>query len=416
MAKDKEIEQEESKKMGIGKLIAKIILTFIMVPIVIGIIVYFTNDNFKYTANKYLTKAPFVGSYFERFPTKEERQEQKRDVARYFVSLDEESASDKLLIMQKDDNQLYTEIVKMMTQMDSRKTEAVLERIRQNSMKKDILTATLDQIEKDRKEEIKQKAKYYEGLSTLNIVQDIQDDLMNEWISYKEMGLVLEQINEKKATTTLRFLDEEMAYRLISNYSSIKKQKQAKDLLNQMKDKENELMNTASIYNEEKPEKLVEDIGNTQKYGIEDLAIIYRNMNMTQVAKVLCKVEDKEFKHELFEQIKVDEILENGTDTLTGDIIKAIQIYTDFDNKIDNLVKVYNKMEPQEIGTMITKLFKSKNTTQRYTFENKEDIVITDQQIAIEVLKKLKDKTVAQVLTTIDTNIASEISKKLSLP
>ncbi|WP_129596929.1 hypothetical protein [Anaerophilus nitritogenes] len=416
MAKDKEMEQEESKEMGIGKLIIKIILAFIMVPIVISIVVYFTNDNFQYTANKYLTKAPFIGSYFESFPTKEEREEQKRDVARYFVNLDEESASDKLLIIQKDDEKLYTELVKMMTQMDNRKTEVILERIRQNSMKKDILTATLDQIEKDRKEQIKEKAKYYEGLSILNIVQEIQDNLMNEWISYKELGLILEQINEKKAATTLNFLDEEMSYRLISNYSSNKKQKQAKELLNQIKDKEKELINTASIYNEEQPEKLVENIGNSQKYTIEDLSTIYRNMNMTQVAKVLSQVEDKEFMYELFEQIKVDEILEKGTDTLTKDIINAIQIYTEFDKKIDNLVKIYNKMEPQEIGIMIEKLFKSKNTTQRYTFENKEDIVITDQQIAIEILKRLKDKTVAQMLMTIDQKLASEISKKLTLP
>jgi hypothetical protein len=73
-------------------------------------------------------------------------------------------------------------------------------------------------------------------------------------------------------------------------------------------------------------------------------------------------------------------------------------------------------MEPKQIGDMITKLFKSRKAPEKYIFKNEDQITITDRDIAISVLRKLKEKAVAEVLASLDSDLASEISKKLTLP
>ncbi|QEK12275.1 hypothetical protein FQB35_07730 [Crassaminicella thermophila] len=416
MANSKAVDKE-TKKMGIGKIVLIVLIVFTTIPVMIMSIIYFTNEDFKFIANKYLSNiAGPIGMYFESYPTREEREEQKREVAKYLVGLDIESASDKLTIIQKEDEKLYLDLIKIMTQMDAKQTNKIFERVRQNSIKKDILVSTLEQMKHDQIKKLQDKAKYYENISLVNAIDEIKNNLLNEIVSYKEMGLIIEQMKEEFAAKILKNLDKEVALRLLSNYESNEKRKKMKKILSKINDREKELINIANIYNSERADKLLSDIGNDKKYKLNELSIIYRNMNMIQAAQVLSKVEDKDFTYRLLEQMKIDEMLAKGNDLLTPDIMNAVKVYREYNKEIDDLVKVFGKMESREIGNMITKLFKSRSTPKKYTFDNGDQIVISDQDIAISILKKLKEKTVADVLTTIDKNLASEISKKLALP
>ncbi len=411
----KEIEREV-QSLGKGKLLLIAIIIFIIVPLTIMSLFYFTNENFKFMVNHSLSKAPgFIGRYFSKFPTKEERETQKREVALYLLDLGTKSAADKLIIIQKEDSKLYRDLLKIMMQIDSNKTEEILERIRNISLKKDALTSMIEQIRKDKMKELESKAKYYEKLSLPNAVAEINDELMGG-ISYKDMGRIIEYMSEKKAAKILKNLDEEVVSRLLSEFESKEKSKKVKDLIQSILGHEKELIYIAQVYNEKKPEELLEDVGNTKKYKIDELSIIYRYMDVIQSAQVLGQVEDKDFIFQLLEQIKMDEILDTEKAAIASDLVRTIKIYQDYYKKVDELTKIYAKMDVEQVGDAIAQLFNSNNVGQRYALENQEVILITDQDLAINILERLNPKKAGEVLDTLDINLVSRISKRFTLP
>lgn len=416
MQKSNAIEQDAESR-GKGKIILTIFLIFVLVPVSILGMLYFTNDNFRFMANDYLRKIPGpIGQYFDKFPTKEEREAEIDEVVQYLLNIDVENASDKLIIIQKEDKDLYTELTKRMMQVNIQRTSKILESIRQRSIKKDALTSTVAQIKKDKTKEIQERARYYESLSVFSAVNEINMSLMNDETSYKELGRILQQVNERKAAQILYNLDEQVSKNILAYYEFKDKEKTINELINKLKDRENQLIHMAQIYNFEDPEKLIKEIGNDQKYKFDELSIIYRNIDRLQAAKVLAKVEDENFICNLLQQVKTDEILSNGDERLSLDIVDAVRIYREYNDKIDKLAKAYQKMETEQLGKVLLPLFKGKNNLHHYALENGDTITISDQDIAVDILKKLQPKTVAEVLTTLDNSLASEISKKLTLP
>ncbi|MFT9495009.1 hypothetical protein [Anaerosolibacter sp.] len=416
MAKSKPLENE-SQGLSIGKIIVIVILVFTFVPISVLGILYFTNENFKYIANGHLSGAPgALGKYFQSFPTRDERETQKKNVANYLLDMDVDRAADKLVLIKKEDEVLFSDLSKIMSEKNVKKTEAILELIRDNSIKKDILVSTIEQIDNEKKLSLSEQAKYYESLSVASLVQEINKALMNGTVSFRDMGLMIEQMNEKVAVSVLNNLDGEMTLKILSNFDSIEKGKKLQEIVAQMKDKERSLISTAQIYDTELPDKLNVDLGQIKKYKLDELSVIYRNMSILQGAKILSQVEDKEFVLNLLNRIKEDEVLREGNDFITSDLIKATKILEEYNRKIFDLVNVYKKMEPQQIADMISKLYNNKNGISKYSFENGESFTITDKDMAIEVLKKLSVKVTADVLASLDADLASEISKSLALP
>lgn len=416
MAKSKSVESEK-QELSIGKIISIVVLVFTFVPVSVLSIVYLTNENFQYIANRHLSNGPgFIGKYFQSFPTREEREAQKRKVANYLLDLDLPRAADKLILIKKEDEALYSALVKIMTEKNAKQTGDILELIRDSSMKKDILVSTLEQIDNEKKVSLSDKAKYYETLSLPNLIGEIKDALNSGIISFHDMGQIVEQMNEKTAVKILSGLDEEISSKLTSYFESGVKRQKLEEIVNQMKDKEKSLIHMAQIYNTEKPDKLIEDLGSEKKFKMEELSVIYRNMSILQGAKVLSKIEDKDFIIRLFNRMKEDEIIREGKDFITPDLSKAMKIYSEYDRKVQELVGIYKKMEPQQVADMVTKLFKNSKASKQYTLENGENLVIGDRDIAIDVMKNLPQKLAAEVLASLDADLASEISKTLALP
>ncbi|MEW9124919.1 MAG: hypothetical protein AB2421_19560, partial [Thermotaleaceae bacterium] len=73
MATSNAVEKEKGS-LSFKKIILIILLVFTMIPAAILAVMYFTNENFRYITNNYFSTSPgFVGSYFQSFPTREER-------------------------------------------------------------------------------------------------------------------------------------------------------------------------------------------------------------------------------------------------------------------------------------------------------------------------------------------------------
>ncbi len=416
MAISKPLEKE-NKGLSIGKIIIIIILVFTFVPVSVLSILYFTNENFKYIANGHMSNAPGgIGKYFQSFPTRDERETQKRNVANYLLDLDASRAVDKLVLIKKEDEVLYSDLVKIMTEKNAKKTEPILELIRDNSIKKDILISTIEQIDNEKKLSLSDQAKYYETLSIASLVQEISRVLREGVVSFSNMSLIIEQMNEKVAVSVLNNLDGEMTLKILSRFESLEKGKKLQGIVAQLKDKERSLISVAQIYDTEMPDKLMDDLGQIKKYKLEELSIIYRNMSILQSAQILSKSEDKDFTFKLLNQIKGDEIIREGNDLITSDLIKGMKFFGEYNTRISDLVNVYKKMEPQQIADLIAKLYRNNKGVTKYSLENGESLTITDKDIAIDVLKKLPVKVTAEVVASLDADLGSEISKSLALP
>ncbi|SHJ91735.1 MotE family protein [Paramaledivibacter caminithermalis] len=409
--------KQTEKGIGIGKILLVVFMVFIITPLLIVGIIYYTNDSFKMEANKILVNLPGpVGEYFKTYPTKNELDTQKISVAKYLVGIDNNRAIDKLILIKNEDEVLYNEIIKLMIKLDANKTKAIMDQIRKNLVKKDILLRTVEQIDIEKEKEIMDKAKYFESLSYITAIKEIEASINNNEIGYTELGKIFENMKKENAAFLLRYMDKNISRKIIDKFSFDEKKRDIKVLLSTMEDRELKLRYAAEIYSTESPEKLVSIIGNTQTYKVDELAFIYKNIGIIKGAQVLARLNDDDFVHELVNEIKEKEILLNRKDFITEDILKAYKIYRDFDKNVDELTSIYEKMGDEQIAMLIKRMIRNTSSSKKYSLSNGETISISDEDLALTILDKFSERKLASVLSNLDNNLASDITKKLSLP
>ncbi|WIF94637.1 hypothetical protein [Caminicella sporogenes] len=411
------VEEKNKQGIGIGKILLIVFIVFFIIPMTILAAIYYTNENFKMEANKYLSKLPgAVGDYFENYPTKEEINNQIHLLANYLIKLDDNRAVDKLNLIKSKDQKAFNDIIKLMYKANSIKTKKILDSMRNNSMKTNLLKNILVQIEKEEDNEIISQAKYIESLSTIIAVNKIKSDIVQNKISYKDLAKIFENMDEEKAAELLRYIDSDVKDEILDDFTSIQARNSISMKINELKDKQLQLKNLSDIYSIESPANLVKILGNTKTYKMEELAEIYRNIGVLKTAQILSNLEDNKFIFELINSIKEKEILLKGKDTVTDDILKAIKVYRQFNNNVKELTAIYEKMDEKQIAELIKRMIRNSGKPVKYVLGNGNTISFTDEDIAINVLKNFNEKKVASILSYLDSNLSSEISKKLAIP
>ncbi len=410
-------KNKTEKSLSVGKIILIIFIVFTFVPIFLLSIIYHTNDNMKLEMNKYLVLLPgSLGEHFKSYPTEEELNEQITEIASYIINIDNNRAVDKLMVIKNEDEKLYSDIIKVMLKQNPSKTKEVVESIRETVVKKDVLASVEKQIEEEKVSEISNKAELYEELSLISGRNKIVESINNGTTTYKELGQIFEVMNSDIAAELLSYLDLNYRNKILENISSDDKKAELFRLISALEDNNSKLLNIAEIYSTENPEKLIDILGNNETYKIEELATIYRNMDLIKGAQILSKVNDDDFVFELINNIKEQEILLKGEDKITDDILKALKIYRNFESNVNNLTSIYDKMNESQIADLIKRLFINSNEAQVYTLNNGQSITLNDEDLAIAVLKKFSDRKLAGILSNLDTNLSSEISKKITYP
>lgn len=407
----------DKKEIGTGKIILIVVTVFTVIPIMIMSMLYFFSNDFQYTANNLLSTLPgAVGQYFDQFPTKEEREEQKKEVAQYLIDIDTASATDKLMIIENSDPALYSDIIGIMSGLNSKQTEKVLEGVRKSSIKKDVLVSTISQIKSDEILRLRDRAQYYEEKNLVDAVTEIDTLLRSEKTTYKEMADIMAQMDEENASKILSKLEPDISNKIITSFESDIKKMALDKLVNDIKAREKQLMDVAIIYDVENSDKILEDLGTNEKYSMNELSIIYRNMDKVKASEVLSQVEDKNFVYHLLEQIRSDEVLEKGADLLTPELIYGTSIFEEYNRKVSEFVGIASKMESDQILEMINELYNSTNASKTYAINEEDNITISDKDLAIRILSELKSTVGAEVLSQMEPTMASEISKRISLP
>lgn len=418
MAENKpEIPKSESnnKKKKSGGCLVVLLILFLTPLLALGTL-YFLNKDFKLSVNGLMSNVPGpVGAYFEKFPTRAEELDQIRVVSDYMLGLDESRAVDKLLILQKDDKRAYDDVIKDMLRINPNKTKNILEAIRLATVNKDALSNTVQGISSEEADALKAQAAYISGLpltAGVDEVNKIIDDSIN---GHKNAAAIFEYIDDNTAVSLLYQLDQVDRDKIYAALSDSKAQSIRNAYSSQQRRKE-DLIQIAGVYASEAADSLINTLGDTSVYTLEDLAVIYKNLGAKKAGEVLAKANNETFVFDVVAKIKANELLDSGKDLLTPDILKSLKIYKEFDDNVKELMNVYSKMDTTKVVSIVKNMMLNASPSKVYELNNGDMITISDEDLILRILTSFPQDKIATILSSLDQTLSSELTRKLALP
>jgi len=408
--------EKKEEKGGALKTILILLLVLVVLPVGVLSGFYFLSNTFQVEANKIMSGMPGpIGAYFEQFPTPQETSGQLKSIAEYYLDIDQSRAVDKLSLLSSEDEAVYDEIIKHMLRMNPNATKLILEEIRGNNIKKDVVLNTLEQIEEEKNVGIKSRADYLNSLSIETAIDEMMFTINSSVNGHKELASHLSSMETLDAATLMEQLATE-DFNKVMGFMSEEKARDVRTKIAENKKRMTELENIASIYSSEDNLKLVDLIGNTTTYSLEELAKLYSELGPIKAGQVLAGLRNDSFTFELINEIRDQQIIETGTDKITSDILKSLKIYKEFDDNVTEMTEVYGNMDISNVSNVIQRMIRNSSVPQLYELENGETIIISDEDIALELISRFDSTRVGELLSNFDDTLASDISRKLTLP
>ena len=411
------MENIELPKKGKKKNLKLIlIVVFIIIPILVIGLIYYNNMTFKSKINKVLGNVPGgVSEYFKSSPTESERNDKKAFLANYYLSLDPATAADKLYIVKKDDEKLYSEIIRLMNSNSTSRTGEIIKLVRNIELRKDLLFSIHDEIQKEKQNELLDEINRLETQDLLITINEIENRIQTDH-EFKENILdIFTLMDEGKAKDILYYMDDGIREDILSSLSNDKRT----SLESQLSTKKIEITKLADLANfyEVKPiEEILEEVGNSNKYSMEELGIIYKNFSILKSAEILSKIEEDSFVEELFGAIRKEEELNGEEESITNEISKSIQFITEYNKKIDDLVTVYNKMSPDKVAKIVEQMMGNNTTVTALEINSEPIFQLSDASIIIDVLSRMRNKTLSSIMDYMSTENASKLTQALARP
>jgi ribosomal protein L17 len=380
-------------------------------------ILYVSSDTFKEATNNLLKQAPGpIGNYFSRFPTESERNEKKVYLSNYYLQLDTDSAADKIYIIKKNDEKLYSDIIKIMNSISPEKTEEIIKKVRNIELRKDLLFSIYDEIQNEKKTKLLNEVERVEKLDTYLAIKEIKEsiDAKKEKLYY--YADILSYMDEDKASELLYRLDLDTQNKIIalidaSKLPTIESKIKEREL------KSSELINLAKNYEVKDSKKAFAELGNTNNYNFDELAIIFMNMSTKKAAEILVKSDDEQFIENLFSAIRKEErFLNNQDGSKTVKIRKYISFLDEYSKNIDELAKIYEKMDSEDVAEIISRLMINNERITLFAVDEQYSHEISDYTIILDVIRSLNKSKVSEILKNLDSRKAAEITEKLVIP
>lgn len=402
-----------------GKTILGIIILLIIIillPIIIFGSIYFLNENFQLEANRVLRDAPGpIGDYFESMPTELEKQRDIRTIADYYLSIDKNSAVDKLEKIKVQDEALYDDIIKYMVRDNPNRTKDILDIIRRNELNEDLITSTINEINEDVNESYSEDANELLNLS-LPLAKERMEEIINSSLNgHLLLSEILKNLSDANIASLISILDEQDFNGVLNSFSKAQ-QESIKKILSNEKTKENDLNGIIEVYQSKQAETLADLLNQNSEYTFDELVYIYENLGRKLAGQVLAKINQEEFTIRLTNRIKENQVLKTGSDELTKDILKSLKLFTEFDDNINELTQMYNTMDSQQVSNILEGMMRSSTLPEIYQFDNGETLELSDEDVAIEILNNFNTNKRSEVISLMTDAMASQVSRKLSLP
>lgn len=408
-----EIEQQNNKR---GKRKWVIILTAIVLPILILSLLYFNNMSFKLRVNNLLSRVPGgIGDRFKTLPTDFDSQEKKVFLADYYLSLEPADAADKLYIIKKDDEQLYSEIIRLMNSNSSSKTSEIITLVRSLESRKDLLSSIYDEVQAEKEKQFQGEVSRLESQDLTLTIHEIENRYEKEADFKERLPQILSQMNENRVVNILFYIEDSLRGEILNKLDRDLKARLDNKLVSKNMERNN-LISLASFYEAKPSDELLDEIGNSEKFSFEELGIIYKNLSILKSAEVLSQIEDDGFKEQLFTAIRREEELTGEESSVINDISRAVQFMTEYNSKIDDLVSIYNRMSPDRVARIVEKMMENEDTVTSLEINSEPLYEISDATIIVDVLSRMNNKTLSNIMDNMKTDNASKLTQMLARP
>lgn len=402
-----------------GKTILGIIVllvVIILLPIIIFGSIYFLNESFQMEANKILKDAPgFIGDYFEKIPTEDERQTQIMEISMYMLDIDKMRAVDKLEKIKVEDSELYDNIIKYMIRDNPNRTKDILDVVRSHEINKDLISNTINEIEDEVNGELKDDATELMNLTSF-LAKEKMEEIINSSINgYLLLAEMLKNLEDENIAKLLDYLDDE-DFNIVINKFSKDQQNKIKKIISSNRTAINDLNTIIEIYKTKKADYLSTILIEGAAYKMDELVYIYEELGPKLSGRVLAEINNEEFNVLLTSKIKENQILDKGEDILTKDILKSLKLFSEYDDNLNELTDIYQTMDSKKVANTLESMMRSSVLPEIYVLDNGEIIEISDEDIAIEILNNFNENKKGEIIGLMTDSMASQVSRKLSIP
>ncbi len=402
---------ETKKRSPKLRFLIILLIVLLLIPISILTLFYNLNQTFKRNANEFLSKMPgAVGNYFANIPTEMERREKIQYLSEYYLELDPNTAAEKIYILKKDDEKLYVELIKSMNSISFTKTEEIINRIRNMELRKDLLFSVYEEVLKEEEEKFLSEVTRIENQDIILSIREIENNY-----SDRDFLRVLEEVNIDTLGEILYYVDSDLQDYILSSFNHSKKNA-ILSVINRKTKEIIDLEEIAKVYETKPIDVAIDILGNTDTYSMDELAIIFSNLSVLKSSEILSNVEDENFIQDLFSSIIRYEGLRNSELNITQNISKGIEFFNEYSEKINDLVMIYDKMSPERVAKIVESMIGNTNPIASLELEEENILEISDRDIIIDVLSKLRKQNQSRILDYMEPETASLLTRLLASP
>ncbi|OPJ57089.1 MotE family protein [Alkalithermobacter paradoxus] len=408
-------KNEDKKKVNSMLIVALTIVSCIFLAF---LILYFTNESINDNTNKRLSKLPVIGKRFDSIPTREERLEREKMLANYYISLDDDRAVDKLIILKNGDRRLFESIVNQMKKLNFVRTNTILNHLREREARKDLLQTELELMRAEKADISEEISKYYLKLGLIGTINNLEDDILSLKLDFDNAAEIIQHFKQDFAAKVLYYMDENISLSILQSLTSNQRIDIERQIeLYQQYVKRNKSL--SDVLSNRKIEDSSKELQDKRKYSVTDVAIILTNMDYLSAAKILHEFEDKEYVNEILTELKDIETLRGKKENVYGfteTVDKALKVLDLYKSDLEKLIKSYERLTPREIAILTEKMTKNNPKYKEYRVSQNESFRITEEDMILEVLKRLRPRLLSQVISELGPEKGAEISRKIGLP
>lgn len=407
---DEKIDTEDNKKKKIN-IKSLLLLFFVIIPLILIIIFYNRNIGFKNRVDGLLSKMPgVVGEYFKGTPTEEEIVKRIDYLANHFLQVEPSVAADKLYIIKKEDQKLYSSIIKGMNRISPEKTEEVVLKVRDIELRKDLLSSAYEDAIEDEKTSFLSEVSRIQGQDINLTIQEIERKFAS-----KDFLDILKEVNVEKMGELLYYTNLDIRNYILDDFNLERRMKVELEI-NKIAEEKDALYDLAKYYETKPVNELLDSLGSSDIYDFDKLATIYRNMSVVKSAEILSEIEDDEFIEELFIAILAEDNLMDSEMQLTRDISRTMEFVNEYKQRVTKLIKVYGEMIPAHVGEIAEEMMENDETITIFNFDVDESYELSDKVIIIDILSDLKRDQLSKVLDSMEVDKAAKLTELLAKP
>jgi len=411
------LPNKERKKANIAVAVFLILFIIIGVPLSALTITYFTSENFQYLTNEFMSDMPLgIGVHFDNLPTREEKEQIKLQIATHYILMETDRIVDKLTIIKKEDHQLFNDLLLIMAKKNTHKMHEVNEILRARALDGNILQRTLQEIYNDEIIYIEEMTKHITSMSVRLAVKEIEKFSNSGKLNDEQLTLLFISLDIEIAGEYLIYLDDNITFKIMRSLPTSIRNDLEKTIA-AFDEKHINLQEIADIYAKGSIIEAVNDLSDIEKYNINELAIIFLQMDIVKAAEILASRAESEFVFSIFNAIDEREALNillfYESQNFSINLAQAIEAFRNYQTRLNELSQIYEKMESDEIAALMSQMLRNNIEFKEIVLSNGERISFTEEQLVIDILNNFKHTLVADILGELDTRAAVELSQKL---